>query len=133
MIHTELLTPRPVMAPGRAAILRRLQERTAELVDETMRRIWTEIPAYAAVRDPAFRADETQHVHEHHQMVILALTAEAPVTREDSSSSGATRRAGSAESPSPTTSGPTDLPGSDLGRAGRGGRSGRVGAGINAP
>ena len=64
MIYTELLTPRPVMAPGRAAILRRLQERTAELVDETMRRIWTEIPAYAAVRDPAFRADETQHVHE---------------------------------------------------------------------
>src|SRR5207253_3311564 len=71
------------VAPGRAAVMRRWQKRTAELVDGTMRRIWTEIPAYAAVRDPAFRADVAQQVHEHHQMVLVVLAAEAPVTRED--------------------------------------------------
>ncbi|HEY4410081.1 MAG TPA: helix-turn-helix domain-containing protein [Acidimicrobiia bacterium] len=68
---------------GRAAVLQCLQERTAELVEETMRRIWTEIPAYAAVHDPAFRADVVEHIHEHHQMVLAVLAGDEPVTPED--------------------------------------------------
>jgi sugar diacid utilization regulator len=71
------------VAPGRAAVLRRLRERTAEFVDETVRRVWRDIPSYTAVRDPAFRADVAAHVHAHHETVLRILEADAPVTRED--------------------------------------------------
>ena len=53
------------VSPGRAAVLRRLRERTTELVDETVRRMWRDIPSHAVVRDPAFRADVAEHVHAH--------------------------------------------------------------------
>jgi len=71
------------VSPGRAAVLRRLRERTAEFVDETVRRVWRDIPSYTAVRDPAFRADVAEHVHAHHETVLRVLEAAAPVTRED--------------------------------------------------
>jgi sugar diacid utilization regulator len=71
------------VSPGRAAVLRRLRERTAEFVDETVRRMWRDIPSYPAVRDPAFRADVAEHVRAHHGTVLGVLEAGAPVTRED--------------------------------------------------
>jgi sugar diacid utilization regulator len=71
------------VSPGRAAVLRRLRERTAEFVDETVRRVWRDIPSYTAVRDPAFRADVAEHAHAHHETVLRILETDAPVTRED--------------------------------------------------
>jgi sugar diacid utilization regulator len=71
------------LSPERATVLRWLQEQTAGFVDETVRRICTEIPSYAAVGDPVFRADVADHVLEHHRMLLALVEADAPVTRED--------------------------------------------------
>jgi hypothetical protein len=71
------------LSPERATVLRWLQKQTAGFVDETVRRICTEIPSYAAVGDPVFRADVADHVLEHHRMLLALVEADAPVTRED--------------------------------------------------
>jgi sugar diacid utilization regulator len=80
--HGAIVTTTP-LTPGQAAILGRLEDRSEELVEQTVRRIWAEIPAYGAVRDHALQADVRQHIAEHHQVVLRRLAAGALPTRED--------------------------------------------------
>ena len=60
-----------------------LASRRAELAEESLRAIRREIPAYAAIDDPAILADVTEHVAENHDALRASLTRGRPVTVED--------------------------------------------------
>ena len=70
-------------AQVRAAILSRLHDRRDEIVEETVRRIWTEIPAYSALPKPGLVEDVREHVAKHLDALIRVLTAETDPGRED--------------------------------------------------
>jgi sugar diacid utilization regulator len=74
------------LATRRAAldrIVETLRARKAELVDRGVRRMFTEIPAYARNAQPAFRADVREHVDLHHDVIIRSIAAQQPVDREE--------------------------------------------------
>ena len=52
-----------------------LRSRQDELVDEGVRRIRTDIPAYARISDPAFVVDVRRHVAAHHEVIVRSLAA----------------------------------------------------------
>jgi sugar diacid utilization regulator len=53
------------------------------IIDRTVEAIFADIPAYAAIRDPAFVRDVREHVAEHHRTLLQGLTAEQTPSRED--------------------------------------------------
>jgi len=55
-----------------------LRARQAELVELGVRRIFSEIPAYAKLEQPAFIADVREHVALHHDAVIRSVAARRP-------------------------------------------------------
>lgn len=66
----------------RAGILTRLGNRRDEIVETTVRRIWTEIPAYGTM--PQSLADDVrEHIRKHFDALVAVLTAVAPPARED--------------------------------------------------
>jgi sugar diacid utilization regulator len=72
---------KPVHA--RSALLARLAERRDAVLDETVRRIWAEIPAYSALPRPALAADVREHVARHLEALTRVLASDAEPTRED--------------------------------------------------
>jgi hypothetical protein len=60
-----------------------LRARQDELVEEGVRRIRTEIPAYARVEDPAFVEDVRRHVAAHHEQLVRSLARGRPLEREE--------------------------------------------------
>lgn len=70
-------------AQVRAAILARLGERRDEIVETTVRRIWSEIPAYAGKPAPGLADDVREHVAKHLEALLRVLVADTPPTRED--------------------------------------------------
>lgn len=62
-------------ATGRDLVIRQLESRREELVDQTFKRICADIPAYGAVRDPELMADVRQHVDAHHSALLESLAA----------------------------------------------------------
>lgn len=66
-----------------AAILVRLRGRRDEIVDTTVRRIWAEIPAYAATPGPGFQEDVREHVAKHLDTLVRLLATNSPPVRED--------------------------------------------------
>jgi sugar diacid utilization regulator len=71
------------IAQVRSAILTRLHHRRDEIVEETVRRIWTEIPAYSALPKPALAGDVREHVAKHLEALVRVLVAETAPVRED--------------------------------------------------
>jgi PucR-like helix-turn-helix protein/diguanylate cyclase with GGDEF domain len=75
---------RPVSATQvRAGILSRLGHRRDEIVEITVRRIWAEIPAYAAMPKAGLADDVREHVAKHFEALVRVLSAETPPMRED--------------------------------------------------
>ena len=68
---------------ARSAVLGRMRERSDDIVERTVERIWTAIPAYGAVDDRAFRGDVRQHILSHHQALVRVLERASPPTPED--------------------------------------------------
>jgi PucR C-terminal helix-turn-helix domain len=60
-----------------------LRARQDELVEEGVRRIRTEIPAYARVEDPAFVEDVHRHVAAHHEQLVRSLARGRPLERDE--------------------------------------------------
>jgi sugar diacid utilization regulator len=73
----------PSAAQVRAAILARLNDRRDEIVDETVRRIWAEIPAYSVLPKPGLTEDVREHVAKHMEALVRVLMADAEPVRED--------------------------------------------------
>jgi hypothetical protein len=73
------------MTPARvrAEILTRLADRRDEVVEETVRRIWEEIPAYSALPRAGLQADVREHVAKHLEALVHILSTEAAPVRED--------------------------------------------------
>jgi PucR C-terminal helix-turn-helix domain/GGDEF-like domain len=55
-----------------------LRARQAELVELGVRRIFSEIPAYAKLEQPAFVVDVREHVALHHDAVVCSVAARRP-------------------------------------------------------
>ena len=69
-------------AQVRADILSRLVGRREDIVETTVRRIWSEIPAYGSM--PRALADDVrEHIRKHFDALVGVLKADAPPTRED--------------------------------------------------
>lgn len=67
----------------RAAILGHLRDRAEGVVNQTVARIWAEIPAYGATDQRALVDDVRQHVAAHHDALIRILAADRAPSRED--------------------------------------------------
>jgi DNA-binding PucR family transcriptional regulator len=66
----------------RADILARLGGRREHIIEITVRRIWSEIPAYGSM--PQTLADDVrEHIRKHFEALVGVLAADAPPTRED--------------------------------------------------
>lgn len=70
-------------AQARAAMLNRLHDRRDEIVHETVRRIWAEIPAYSALPRATLAEDVREHVSKHLDALVRVLVAEREPVRED--------------------------------------------------
>jgi DNA-binding PucR family transcriptional regulator len=79
------MAPKRAPAPAnvRAGILDRLGNRRDQVVDETVRRIWAEIPAYSALSAPALAGDVRDHVAKHLEALVQILRRDEPAARED--------------------------------------------------
>jgi sugar diacid utilization regulator len=66
----------------RAAILVRLRDRRDRVVAETVRRIWSEIPAYAAMSQASLGGDVREHVAKHLDALVHVLELGTPPSRE---------------------------------------------------
>jgi sugar diacid utilization regulator len=64
-------------------LVRFLRERQDELVEEGVRRIYADIPAYGRIRDPAFEADVREHVGLHHTALVESVELGRPIEPED--------------------------------------------------
>ena len=62
-----------------------LRARADELVEEGVRRIRTEIPAYARIEDPAFVADVRRHVGAHHEVIVRSIELGRPLEPDEMS------------------------------------------------
>jgi PucR-like helix-turn-helix protein/diguanylate cyclase with GGDEF domain len=60
-----------------------LRARKDELVQLGVQRIFSEIPAYAGLAQPAFAADVREHVALHHDAVIRSIAARRPFEGDD--------------------------------------------------
>lgn len=67
----------------RGALVRRLEERSQDVIDQTVRRIWAEVPAYSASERPGLMDDVRQHVTTHHATLVRLLAAQKSPNRED--------------------------------------------------
>ena len=70
-------------ARARAEILTRLVERRDQVVEETVRRIWEEIPAYSSLPRPGLSTDVREHVAKHLEALVHILSTERAPARED--------------------------------------------------
>jgi hypothetical protein len=60
-----------------------LESRRSELAEQSLREIRAEIPAYAAIREPALLADVVEHVAQNHDALRAMLVRGEPVAAED--------------------------------------------------
>ena len=74
---------RPSHSRIRTTIVDLLGQLAEGIIDRTAEAIFADIPAYAAIRDPAFDRDVREHVAEHHRTLLQGLTAERKPSRED--------------------------------------------------
>jgi hypothetical protein len=72
----------PEVWSGADAVLVGLAGRGQQIVERAVRRIFTEIPAYASITEPAFRADVGEHLTKHYECLIRHLKAERRCVRE---------------------------------------------------
>src|SRR5262249_22980114 len=75
--------PAPVASEVVEELVAVLRARQDELVEEGVRRIRTEIAAYARVEDPAFVEDVRRHVAAHHEQLVRSLARGRPLERDE--------------------------------------------------
>lgn len=73
----------PSAATVRGTILAQLHGRRDEVVDQTVRRIWSEVPAYAGSSNPNLAEDVAEHVRKHFDVLVRLLVADTAPSRED--------------------------------------------------
>ena len=66
-----------------ATLVTDLEERLADLADEAVRTYRAEIPGYASLSDPEFRADVRAHTLAHYKAIVLSFTERRALTAED--------------------------------------------------